>query len=194
MDKFNKIKFFKVRRINSILIAISFLFTSVISYSQILNDEERKLYSIIMEYRQEMGLSNIPLSMSLTYVAQAHVKDLVNNKPDVGNCNAHSWSSNGKWTACCYTSDHSKAEFMWSKPRELTSYRGNGYEIACGSNGCCSDFVMTADFALQGWKKSPGHNAVIINEGIWDDQWNAIGIGLYKGFAVVWFGKELDKN
>jgi uncharacterized protein YkwD len=82
---------------------------------------------------------------------------------------------------------------MWSKPRELTSYKGNGYEIACGSNECCSDFIMTAAYALQAWKKSTGHNAVIVNQSIWNDnQWKAIGIGLSNGFAVVWFGKEPD--
>lgn len=174
------------------VITISLIFNSIISYSQILTDEERKLYNIIMQYRKEKGLSQIPLSFSLTHVAQTHVKDLVNNKPDVGNCNTHSWSSNGPWSACCYTSDHAQSELMWSKPRELTTYNGNGYEIACGSNGCCSDFIMTADYALASWKKSSAHNAVIINQGIWDDKWNAIGIGLYKGFAVVWFGNEID--
>jgi uncharacterized protein YkwD len=80
------------------------------------------------------------------------------------------------------------------KPSELTSYKGYGYEIACGSNVCCSDYVMTAEYALDSWKSSPGHNALILNLGKWNDDWNAIGIGIYKGFAVVWFGKELDKE
>ncbi len=174
------------------LLTVFFFLLSLISYSQRLTDEEKKLYNIIMEYRKENGLPIIPISTSLTFVAQTHVKDLVNNKPDIGNCNTHSWSSNGNWTACCYTPDHAQSGCMWSKPRELTSYKGNGYEIACGSNICCSDFIMTADYALQSWKKSPGHNAVIINQGSWNDKWNAIGIGLNKGFAVVWFGKEFD--
>ena len=182
-------------RLKRILITLCLIFTSIISYSQVLTDEERKLYNIIMQYRKEKGLPDIPLSTSLTYVAQTHVKDLANNKPDVGNCNAHSWSSNGAWTPCCYTPDHAQAKFMWSKPRELTTYKGNGFEIACGSNGCCSDFIMTANYALESWKESSGHNAVIINQGIWDDnKWNAIGIGLFKGFAVVWFGNEIDNE
>ena len=179
-------------RFKRILITSFLIFTSIVSYSQLLTNEEMKLYNIIMEYRKEKGLPNISLSVSLTYVAKTHVKDLVNNKPDIGNCNAHSWSTNGPWSACCYTPDHAQAKFMWSKPRELTTYKGNGYEIACGSNDCCSNFDMTADYALESWKKSSGHNAVIINQGIWDNQWNAIGIGLDKGFAVVWFGNELD--
>lgn len=176
-------------------ITFFFLLAYVSAYSQVLSKEEKQLYEYIMQYREEKGLAEIPLSTSLTIVAQNHVKDLANNKPDLGDCNAHSWSSNGKWTAVCYTPDHAQAEYMWSKPKELTSYQGNGYEIACGSNDCCSDFVMTADYAIQSWKESKGHNAVVINEDVWSEiEWKAIGIGLYKGFAVVWFGEETDSE
>jgi uncharacterized protein YkwD len=182
-------------RTNKILITVFFFLIYGNSFSQVLSIEEKKLYDMIMEYRKEKRLPIIPLSISLTFVAQTHVKDLVNNKPDNVNCNAHSWSSNGNWTSCCYTPDHTQSKYMWSKPRELTSYQGNGYEIACGSNQCCSNFIMTADYALQSWKSSQGHNEVIINLGIWNDNnWGAIGIGLYKGFAVVWFGQEHDNN
>ena len=142
-----------------------------------------------MEYRYSKGLTKIPLSKSLTFVAQTHVKDLVNNKPDVGNCNMHSWSNKGNWTPCCYTDDHARAKCMWNKPSELTSYKGNGYEIAHWNSG-----TATAEGALSGWKRSSGHNAVIINQGVWDSHpWKAIGIGIYKGFAVVWFGEERDE-
>ena len=181
--------------IKKYLITILFFLLYLNSTSQVLTTEEKTLYNKIMQYRKEKGLPAIPLSKSLTFVAQTHVKDLANNKPDIGNCNAHSWSSNGKWTPCCYTPNHEQAECMWSKPRELTSYTGNGYEIACGSSICCSDFVMTADYALSSWKSSSGHNEVITNQGIWrDNNWNAIGIALYKDFAVVWFGNEIDNN
>ena len=165
------------------------------SFSQNLSEEELKLYDLIMEYRKENNLPSIPISKSLTLVAQAHVTDLQNNHPDQGSCNAHSWSSKGSWSSCCYTPDHVKAECMWSKPRELTSYPGNGYEIAFGSSDPrYKGFRPSAISALQSWKDSSGHNAVIINQGSWkDSQWNAIGIGLYGGFAVVWFGAEPDK-
>lgn len=164
------------------------LFNSFFLFSQVLTNEERRLYNDIMVYRTEHGLTNIRLSASLTFVAQSHVKDLVINKPDLLNCNAHSWSS------CCYTSDHANAECMWKKPSELTSYTGFGYEIACGSNDCCPNFVMTANYALKSWKDSKLHNAVILNESIWkNSEWKAIGIGIYKGFAVVWFGEDTDE-
>jgi len=82
---------------------------------------------------------------------------------------------------------------MWQKPDELTTYKGFGYEIALGSNGCYDDDQVTAEEALEGWKSSPPHFAVIINKHIWENStWRAIGIRIYQGFAVVWFGKELD--
>lgn len=175
---------------NYILIVVFFFITNIYSFSQVLSMEEKKLFDLIMAYRKEKGLTAIPYSKSLTFVAQTHVKDLVNNRPDKGNCNAHSWSSNGNWTACCYTPDHAQANCMWVKPRELTSYLGNGFEIAFITSGEAS-----AINALNSWKKSSGHNAVIINQGIWkNSNWNAIGIGLFKGFAVVWFGQEYDSN
>ncbi|MEA3497116.1 MAG: CAP domain-containing protein, partial [Bacteroidota bacterium] len=71
-------------------------------FSQNLTEEELKLYNLIIEYRQEKKLPPIPLSPSLTIVAQTHVKDLADNNPDKGRCNTHSWSDKGKWTSCCY--------------------------------------------------------------------------------------------
>ena len=99
----------------------------------------------------------------------------------------HSWSSNGPWSSCCYTSDHAQAKCIWNKPSELTSYKSNGYEISHWSSNSTN-----AEMALDSWKSSSGHNAVIINQGIWKNPWNAIGIGILEGYAVVWFGNELD--
>ena len=151
-----------------------------------LTPEEKKLYKIITEYRQQHNLPKIPLYRTLTYVAKLHVRDLHQNRPEGGKCNMHSWSDKGKWSACCYTDDHENAECMWNKPRELTTYKGNGYEIAYGAYG----FNANADGALKGWKGSPGHNQVILNQGIWKDaDWKGMGVGIYGGYAVVWFGE-----
>ncbi len=153
-----------------------------------LSGEEKKLFQLIMDYRQSKGLPPIPLSKSLTIVAQAHAKDLQNNNPVSKRCNLHSWSGKGEWSKCCYTNDHRRASCMWDKPRELTNYRGNGYEIAHWNS-----LAATAVSSIEGWKKSRGHNMVMINRGIWKDvKWKAIGIGIYDQYAVVWFGEEKD--
>jgi uncharacterized protein YkwD len=156
--------------------------------STTLSSEEQKLYNLIMQYRQGKSLPEIPISASLTCVAQTHVKDLSENYSSGTSCNMHSWSNKGSWTDCCYTDNHAKAACMWNKPREFTSYKGNGYEIAHWYSA-----GATAESALNGWKASSGHNEVIINGGSWTKKWNAIGIGIHKGFAVVWFGNELDE-
>lgn len=174
----------------SILTAFILNLLALSSFSQSLTEEEEKLYTLLMEYRQELDLPSIPLSKSLTYVAQTHVKDLQNNTPDQGECNMHSWSDKGEWTPCCYTPDHKQASCMWDKPRELTSYTGNGFEISHWSSG-----RATALGSLNGWKGSSGHNAVMINQGIWSSStWNAVGIGIYGNYAVVWFGKNVDSE
>jgi uncharacterized protein YkwD len=45
-----------------------------------------------MKYRAEKGLPSIPISKSLTFVAQTHAKDLQLNHPDIAPCNLHSRS------------------------------------------------------------------------------------------------------
>lgn len=164
--------------------------------AQELSFEEKKLYESIMEYRSQHLLPSIPLSKSLTHVAKTHLRDLVKNKPDVGECGTHSWSNKGKWTAVCYNSNNPKnSELLWNKPRELTSYYGYGFEIIVGSNECCLDFIMTSEYALDSWKESPPHNSIILNENGWADlKWSAIGIAIYKNFSCVWFGEQKDNN
>ncbi len=156
--------------------------------SQDLSKDEIELYDLIMQYREVNNLPKIPISKSLTYVAQTHANDLAKNAPDVRDCNLHSWSKQGNWSPCCYTPDHSKAKCMWDKPKELTKYQGTGYEIAYKTTK-----IVKGEDALDGWKKSSGHNALILNKGTWKKyDWKAIGIGIIGGYATVWFGKELD--
>jgi uncharacterized protein YkwD len=174
------------------ILAICIFFFNLVAISQELSEEEQKLYDLVMEYRSENGLLEIPLSSSLTIVAQTHVKDLMENDPTSDECNLHSWSSNGNWTPCCYTDDHAQAEKMWSKPSELTNYQGNGYEIA-SAFWSSNDNQITAEQALKQWQNSSGHNAVIINKSVWKNHpWQAIGIGIYGNYAVIWFGDEMD--
>lgn len=143
-----------------------------------------------MEYRGSKNLGRIPVSARLTKVAQQHARDLAENyNPENKKCNIHSWSGKGKWKACCYTSDHKQATCMWNKPKEIAGYNSSGYEIAYYSSRGAS-----AAEGLAGWKTSPGHNMVIINEGTWKNAtWKAIGIGLYKEYGVVWFGELEDE-
>jgi hypothetical protein len=160
--------------------------------STCLSSEEKKLYDLMMAYRRANGLPPISLSAKLTRVAQTHARDLADHYQfDPRNkCNPHTWSSKGEWSACCYTSDHKEAECMWKKPKEIAGYNSAGYEIAYYSSAGAS-----AHEGLEGWKKSPSHNPLIVNEGIWNQvTWKAVGIGFHKEYGIVWFGEEEDPS
>jgi hypothetical protein len=157
-----------------------------------LSKTEVTLYHLINDYRRQKGLPAVPLSRNLTYVAKLHARDLADHLPYNKRCNLHSWSDNGPWTACCYTEDHAEAACMWNKPKEVSNYPGLGYEIAYWTN----EPLNSANFArkaLSGWQRSVPHNVVMVNQGRWKTRhWNAMGVGVYKGYAIVWFGEEED--
>lgn len=153
------------------------------------SDREQALIAEIHSYRRSRGLSRIPVSPALNKVAQIHVRDLAQHAPhDENGCNLHSWSEDGEWTPCCYTPDHAQASCMWRKPQEITSYAANGYEIAASG-------ATTAKDALSQWQSSPGHNAVLVNRGTWSSvKWEAMGVGMFEKYAVVWFGERPDST
>jgi uncharacterized protein YkwD len=144
--------------------------------------EEKKLYDLINKYRAQNGLSPIPLSPSLMLVANRHVQDLDMNVKKL----THGWSN------CPYNlSNPSTHSCMWGAPQRLgTPYPGYGYENAYRTIG---KDRATANDALQAWKGSSVHNGAILNQGMWQRmKWNALGIGIYKGYAVLWFGEQPD--
>jgi hypothetical protein len=152
------------------------------------------LCDVINAYRVSLGLPEVPVSVALTTVAEAHVADLAANPGTLTPpCNLHSWSDQGAWSGCCYTPDHAEAECMWSKPEEITAgwganaYTGNGYEISASG-------ASTPEQALELWKTSQGHHDVILNAAGWANfsPWPAMGCGMGSGFAMVWFGDAVD--
>jgi hypothetical protein len=155
-----------------------------------INNTELRLYALVNEYRKQNGLEEIPLSENLCYVAKLHVNDLFYNKPDTSECNLHSWSDKGEWLECCYGHDVFNNTCMTSKPNELTDYPGKGYEIAFWEN-----VDADPEIVLDLWKSSAASRELILNEGRWKGKtWKAFGVGMLKGYAVVWFGTEPDDN
>jgi hypothetical protein len=172
-----------------------------------------QLAAMINQFRQRNGLPPIPISPSMTLVAEAHAMDTA-QEPDGGlsfvrgrdrrgvPCNAHSWSNRGPWKAVCYSIDERYADAMWSKPREITkgAYNGDGFEIEYQTTG-----QVTASEALRGWMESPEHLEVILEQGPWDtsfwrtagyrdSHWRAMGVGVAGYHAYVWFGKDPDAS
>ena len=177
------------RILKQFFLATILIITTSQTIAQELSSDELELYDLIMKYRKSKGLAEIPISKSLTIVAQTHAKDLDENYIPDPKCNLHSWSNNGSWKPVCYTKNHAQAKLMWSKPQELTSYKGNGYEIAFAED---EEYLANAENALDSWKLSKDHNAVILNKGAWKKKWSAIGIGIFGSYAVIWFGNEPD--
>lgn len=159
-----------------------------------LSAEEAELARMINEYRYQNGQSSVPISRSLTEVAQRHVYDLDTYQADNATdyrgvaCNMHSWSNQGFWNALCYTPDHVSSTGMWNKPREITNYAysGNGFEIAYETYRQAS--------ATEGFPVLRGaYDDIILNYGFWSNyNWPAMGIGVYGHHAVVWFGDVED--
>jgi uncharacterized protein YkwD len=152
-----------------------------------INSEEQELQRLINQYRAQYQLPYIPLSPSLSIVANRHLRDLQEN--------AQFYSRTGQnwrfgWSNCPFDGKNpSTFNCMWTAPQRLkTAYPGKGYEMICGGLG-----KISAETALNCWRRSAANNEVILNQGSWlNYQWKAIGIALDKGYAVLWFGQEFD--
>lgn len=155
---------------------------------------EKEIFTLINAHRQQHGLPALQPSVNLAFVARKHAIDVVENNPDVNGGNLHSWSNKGNWKPVVYTSDHSQAQLMWSKPSEMTNYKFNGFEISYSySQSSRKTMTITASQAVNGWKASPGHNSVMIQSGAFaNTPMKAMGAGVYKGYACVWFGQQAD--
>eukprot|EP00918_Siedleckia_nematoides_P059747 GHVU01130244.1.p1 GENE.GHVU01130244.1~~GHVU01130244.1.p1 ORF type:complete len:272 (+),score=29.73 GHVU01130244.1:532-1347(+) len=152
---------------------------------------EIDLYQEIMKYRGTKGLDSIPFSSTLAAVAFYHA-ECSNRKGSTPGCNMHSWlahpAPNVGYTPCCYDGNPS---CMWRKPLEISkgAYKDFGYEISAATSGT---FKKGIDL-LKMWQGSPGHNAVIVNEGSWENHhWKAIGVAVVDGFSHVVFATGPD--
>ena len=160
-----------------------------------ISPQELSLYHAIMDYRASLGLEPIRLSRALSATAGRHVVDTRENiwaenveLPE--GANLHSWSD------AYYYEDQRAPEVMWEAPARIgTGYESAGYEISAAG-------FETTDDALEGWKASAAHDAVLANLGVWADiKYLAMGVGvdtspgagIYAGRIFhVWFGEAGD--
>lgn len=159
---------------------------------------EAEMARLINDYRISKGLPAIPISRSMTMVAQTHVEDLKANHPDTGTdsrgiaCSPHSWSNKGNWTPVCYTNDGRYASAMWSKPQEITGgrYQGKGYEMIVSQK---PPVDINPQVAMDGLKGSSIHNAVMLEQAPWvGSRWQAMGVGSVSGYIAIWVGSPPD--
>ncbi|MEA3479932.1 MAG: SPOR domain-containing protein [Bacteroidota bacterium] len=144
---------------------------------------------MINQYRKDNGLPELALSVSLSFVATAHVADLVNNHPDTGICNLNSWSDQGNWISCCHNSYVPKSDCILNKPRELTEYRGEGHELAYWE-----PMLVIPDSVMHFWASIRESSDFLLNKDKWSKyKWRSLGVGMLKGYAVIWVGELTDR-
>jgi len=155
-----------------------------------ISQEELKLYNLVNDFRYSANLQPIPISKSLSRVAKLHIADLIQNKPDTSTCSFHSWSNKGTWQDCCFTRESKDKLCMQNKPVELTGYPGKGYEVVYWESREAS-----AQKAIDQWKETCAATSIIHNTKEWQNlNWNAMGVGIDGGFAVIWLGEESDPD
>ncbi len=153
---------------------------------------ELDLYHRIIAYRDAEGLDPLPLSRALTTTAGRHVVDTRENiwPDDPDHAGLHDWSD------ARYHGSRGTPRAMWEAPERLgTGYDSPGYEISAAGSA-------SGAAALEVWKDSPAHDAILTNRGAWRSvEFKAIGVGLdtrdgagiYAGRIFhVWFGEQLD--
>lgn len=155
-----------------------------------MTQEEQELAEAVNKIRIKHGKKPIKLSVSLAFVARTHVKDLETNHPDTSVCNLSSWSNKGKWTPVCYNPYVVDRKAMWDKPRELTRYPYNGYELA----GYMQNGIIV-DSLAELWDTLWQSMDMILTEGRWSKKsWMAMGVGIDGNYASVWFGQREDRE
>ena len=155
-----------------------------------ISENENVLFELIDSLRAENELPELQLSISLSFVAKTHVKDLNDNNPDTSICNMNSWSDKGNWRACCHNKYLPDPACIVDKPKELTNYKGEGHELAYWEFG---DADPDSIFKL--WNELDQTRYFILNQEKWKSyKWKAIGVGIHNGYACIWFGEESDKN
>lgn len=139
--------------------------------------QEKELFRIVNEYRAQNGLAQIPLSDSLSVVANRHLLDLSINIKSL----THGWSN------CPYDINNENTwKCVSDSPKRLNvGYAGSGYENLYRKSGGAA----TPALALEAWKKSPLHNSLILNLNIFKEtKFDAFGIACSGEYIALWFG------
>jgi uncharacterized protein YkwD len=155
------------------------LFTEKTCAGDTLDTKEKELLRLINEYRAQNRLAPLVLSDALSTVANRHLLDLNINVKYL----THSWSN------CPYDiKNQSTYGCVLNAPKMLgVNYGGSGYENLYRNNTA----VATPPLALEAWKKSELHNALILNQDIFNQmEWDGIGIAISSNYAALWVGAK----
>lgn len=144
-----------------------------------LDAREKELFQLINEYRAQNRLPPLALSEALSVVANRHLLDL--------NINVKSFTHG--WSNCPYDIKNANTyDCVLKAPKMLgVKYDGNGYENLYRN----LTTAATPPLALEAWKKSELHNAMILNTNIFQRlKWDGIGIAISSNYAAIWVGAK----
>ncbi len=137
---------------------------------------ESELFRLINEYRKQHNLPEVPESKTLNLTANRHLLDINLNLKKL----THSWSD------CEFDYNDSQTwRCIFDAPKKFDpAFTGTGYEnVYYNSSG-----KFTPDEVLEGWKKSPLHNAAILNRDSFKEMtWIAGGTAIDGQYAALWF-------
>lgn len=144
-----------------------------------LESQEVILYEMVNAYRAQFGLPKILLSPSLTLVANRHVRDMEEN---VG------FSVRG-WSNCPYNPNKPMTmTCIWQAPQRLgTPYPGRAFELTYATA-----YKAVPEAALHNWQQMNQTRTVLLSLGNAAGPWAALGVGIHKGYAVLWLGNYPD--
>lgn len=162
---------------------------------------DQQLFNAVNAYRAQNGLPAIPYSKAMATVANEHTMQLIQfsgnpSSAQLGpSCQPHSWMY-GSYK-CCYDGTPANSPCMWNKPQQLAGYPSAGFEILMSNASPATSAVAES---ISAWSRSPVHNPVILNQGVWSRPWKAMGCSVtpkpqgYGWFAVCWFGNQPDSS
>lgn len=160
-----------------------------------------QLFNAVNAYRAQNGLPAIPYSKAMSAVADQHTDQLVQysvnpSSAQLGpSCQPHSWMYGDN--KCCYDGTSANGPCMWNKPQQLAGYPSAGFEILMSNASPATSAVAES---INAWSRSPVHNPVILNQGMWNRPWKALGCSVtakpqgFGWFAVCWFGNLPDSS
>jgi sRNA-binding regulator protein Hfq len=151
--------------------------------------DEQLLFDKINLIRDDYGKPELDFSISLSYLAEVHVEDLLLNNPDTSICNLSSWSDKGEWTPCCYNSYVVNQDCMWDKPKEITNFTYRGYELAA-----YFEDGFNVDSVINLWSGSKPVLDMILTEGNFKKKkWICMGVAFNDHYVSVWFAQRADR-
>ena len=127
--------------------------------------QAKKLIKLVNNYRKSKGQRPVPRNDCLCETADAHT-----DEHNQGIASRHDWSD------CSGSCSH--------KAREICGYNGKAYENYAMGWG-----KQTPDQAFGQWKRSSGHNAMMINTMHWKGwQFKGMGASVNGNYAVLLMG------